>query len=111
MSATSAVSSAASLPTAPITMPTSAAASAGASLMPSPTIATLPHLARIALMASTLSCGSSSARTASTPTSRATRVAAPTPSPVSISIRATPPFLSRSITSRADSRGASASVT
>ena len=35
----SAVSSAASLPIAPITMPTSAAASAGASLTPSPTMA------------------------------------------------------------------------
>ena len=42
ISAMSAVSRAASLPAAPITIPTSAAASAGASLMPSPTIATAP---------------------------------------------------------------------
>ena len=43
ISATSAVSMAASVPAAPIAMPTSAAASAGASLMPSPTIATAPY--------------------------------------------------------------------
>ncbi len=42
ISATSAVSSAASDPAAPIAMPTSAAASAGASFTPSPTIATVP---------------------------------------------------------------------
>ena len=46
MRATSAVSSATSLPAAPMTMPRSADASAGASLMPSPTIATDPKRRR-----------------------------------------------------------------
>ena len=43
ISATSAVSIAVSLPAAPITIPTSAAARAGASLMPSPTMPTVPN--------------------------------------------------------------------
>ena len=42
ISATSAVSSAASVPATPIAMPTLAVASAGASLTPSPTIASTP---------------------------------------------------------------------
>ena len=66
----SAVSSAASLPIAPITMPTSAAASAGASLTPSPTIAMAPCASRRFSIAATLSAGSWPDRTSSTPSSR-----------------------------------------
>ena len=57
ISATSAVSSATSVPATPIAMPTSAAASAGASLMPSPTMATGPYAAAQRVNASTLSRG------------------------------------------------------
>ena len=58
----SAVSSAASLPAAPIAIPMSADASAGASLMPSPTIATEPNRRAQLGDAVTLSSGISSAR-------------------------------------------------
>ena len=60
-SAASAVSSATSVPP-PIATPTLAAASAGASLMPSPIIATGPDPSKLAITAS-LSSGSSSDRT------------------------------------------------
>ncbi len=90
ISATSAVSSAASLPAAPIAIPTSARASAGASLTPSPTIATGPCALRSSSIAATLSSGSSSARTSSTPSSAAIASAVPAPSPVSMTIRAMP---------------------
>ena len=59
----SAVSRAVSLPAAPIAMPTSAAARAGASLTPSPTIATEPYADFNSRTAATLSSGSSPART------------------------------------------------
>ena len=52
---------------APMAMPTSARASAGASLMPSPTIATFLPCSCSARTFSSLSCGKTSARTVSTP--------------------------------------------
>ena len=60
MSTTSAVSMATSVPAAPIAMPIVAVASAGASLTPSPTIATGPIVLND-LITLTLSSGSSSA--------------------------------------------------
>src|SRR5699024_1600679 len=57
---------AASDPVAPIAIPMSEAASAGASLMPSPIIATEPFLVSSAIAAA-LSSGRSSARTSSIP--------------------------------------------
>ena len=71
----SAASMAASLPIAPIAMPMSARVRTGASLMPSPTNASLPFVLLAASSASvctTLSPGSSSLRTSSTPSSAAT---------------------------------------
>ena len=59
MSATSAVSSATSVPAAPIATPTRAAASAGASLTPSPTIATAPSSASSVSTRASFSSGSS----------------------------------------------------
>ena len=67
-------------------MPTSAAASAGASLMPSPTIATTWPPARNCATAAALSPGSTSARTSVMPSSRATTSALPRLSPVSITV-------------------------
>ena len=62
MSATSAVSRATSVPRRPMAIPTSAVASAGASLTPSPTMATGPQRAlRLARSRSTLSSGRRSA--------------------------------------------------
>ncbi len=67
ISTISADSMATSVP-APMAMPTSARARAGASLMPSPTMATfLPPSCRRRISRS-LSCGSTSATTRSTPT-------------------------------------------
>ena len=75
-------------------MPTSAAASAGASLMPSPTIATMPpggspccSSARIAAITAALSPGSTSARTSVMPSCRATASAAPRLSPLISTVR------------------------
>ncbi len=59
MSTTSALSIAASLPAPPIAMPTVARASAGASLTPSPTMATAPCLSSSSPTTRTLSSGSS----------------------------------------------------
>jgi Mg2+/Co2+ transporter CorC len=90
ISAMSAVSSAAALPATPIAMPTSAEASAGASLTPSPTMATGPNRRRSSSTTVTLSSGSSSARTSSTPSSSPMRVAVARPSPVSMTTLSTP---------------------
>ena len=80
---------AASVPV-PIAMPTSAAASAGASLMPSPTIATrrtLPWAARLRPVTTVaLSPGSTSAYTDSMPSAAATAPAAPRLSPDSSTV-------------------------
>ena len=57
MSATSALSMAASLPAAPMAIPTDAVARDGASFTPSPTIATGPYAASSSFNASTFSWG------------------------------------------------------
>ncbi len=66
----------------PMAMPRSAWASAAASLMPSPTIATTRPCACSRATSSTLSVGSASATTVVIPTVSATARAAPSPSPV-----------------------------
>ena len=83
---TPALSIATSVPV-PMAMPTSAAASAGASLMPSPAMATTFPSARRRFTASALSAGSSSARTSSMPSSAPTFSAAALLSPVSMTTR------------------------
>ncbi len=70
-SVTPALSIATSVPV-PMAMPTSACASAGASLMPSPAIATLRPSACSRLTWSALSSGSTSASASSMPSCRAT---------------------------------------
>ncbi|MNP14542.1 hypothetical protein D3C76_1068720 [compost metagenome] len=66
----------------PMAMPMSAAASAGASLIPSPTMATTPSCLSAATVAA-LSAGSTSACTSSMPRASATTLALPRLSPVS----------------------------
>ena len=85
MSTTSALSMAMSVP-APMAMPTSARASAGASLMPSPTMATRPCAERRRISRS-LSSGSTPAMTSSAPTRRWIACAVRSLSPVSITVR------------------------
>ena len=82
MRTTSAASIATSVP-APIAMPTSALVSAGASLMPSPTIAVLPFSAR-SFITFSLPSGRTLAITSSTPASAAICLAAASLSPDSI---------------------------
>ena len=72
-----------------IATPTSAAASAGASLMPSPTMITGP-CTRSSWTTLTLSAGVCSERTSSTPTNRPTDSAASARSPVTSTIRRRP---------------------
>ena len=84
MMSTSAASMAVSVPAAPIASPRSERASAGASLMPSPTIATRPCRCFSAAMACSFSSGSSPARTVSMPAWAATWRAVASLSPVSI---------------------------
>ena len=95
MSAMSAVSIAASLPAAPMAMPKLARAMAGASLTPSPTMATVPYFVTSASTAATLSSGRSSAWTSSMPISRAIASAVARLSPVSM-IRCSMPRARRS---------------
>ena len=93
MSTTSAASMAASEPSAPMAMPTSARESTGASLMPSPTKASFSPFCWVTSSFSTcatLSAGSSSLYTPSTPSSRATASATSFRSPVSITLCFTP---------------------
>ncbi len=74
----SAASELAVAPRAPIATPTSAVASAGASLMPSPTMTRIPFASAFSwATASTLSVGVRSASTASTPIAAATMSATP----------------------------------
>ncbi len=68
----------------PIANPTSAPASAGASFMPSPTIATFSPCSCSLVISLALSSGSTSAIKSSTPTSSATVAAVARLSPVSI---------------------------
>ncbi|MNC55684.1 hypothetical protein D3C75_1052260 [compost metagenome] len=86
ISTTSATSSAAPLPPPPIAIPTVAAARAGASFTPSPTITTFPYLSRSSLICFTLSCGSRLLYTRSIPASLAIASAVPLRSPVSITV-------------------------
>ena len=81
ISTTSAEEIATSVP-APIAIPTSARASAGASLMPSPTIATLRPAACFSRTMRSLSCGRTSAMTSRTPSSDAIAAAVFLLSPV-----------------------------
>ena len=82
---TSAASMAASAPL-PMAAPTSAPASTGASLIPSPTNIALPFCSRICLRAASLSSGSSLAYTVSMPVFSATALALASVSPVSITV-------------------------
>ena len=86
---TSAASDDALAPLAPMAMPTSAAASAGASLIPSPTISVGLRRCSVAT-ASTLSEGTRSARTASRSRAAPIVSAASARSPVTITMRDTP---------------------
>ena len=70
----------------PIAMPTSAAARAGASLIPSPAMATTAPCCLSFRMSSILSCGMTSAWTSSIPSSRATASAVARLSPVHMMI-------------------------
>ena len=85
-SVTPALSIATSVPV-PIAMPTWACASAGASLTPSPTMATTRPSACNRLMTSAFSAGWTSAITSSTPSARATAWAVVRLSPVSMTTR------------------------
>ena len=95
---------AASLPMAPMAMPMSARLSTGASLMPSPTKASLalprcwPSSSSTLL---TLSAGSRSLRTSSTPSSAATASATRLVSPVSMTVLSTPALCSAAMASLA----------
>ena len=102
----SAVSTATSVPV-PMAMPTSAWASAGASLTPSPTMATLRPWAWSSLILAALSAGRTSAITASIPTCAAIRRAVFWLSPESMTARA-PSSRSARTAAAAVSRGASA---
>ncbi len=82
---TSAASIAASAPL-PIAAPTSAPASTGASLMPSPTNITAPCLLRISWSFESFSCGRRRAWISSIPISDATAWALSAASPVSIAV-------------------------
>ena len=98
----SAASIAASEPIAPIAMPISARVRTGASLIPSPTKASISFLlfaARSFSTSATLSPGRSSLRTSSTPSSAATLSATRFASPVSMTVFWTPARLSCSIAS------------
>ena len=90
ISATSAVSMATSVPAAPMTTATLDVARAGASLTPSPTMATVPYSLRNAVIAALLSEGISSARTLSMPSWSAIERATRSRSPVSIVVCAMP---------------------
>ena len=97
MSTMSADSMAASLPSAPMAMPTSARLRTGASLMPSPTKATRQPSASRRSTSSTFCAGSRPAWTSSTPSCSATACATFSPSPVSMTVRFTPSSFSRRI--------------
>ncbi len=97
-------------PRAPIATPTVAAASAGASLIPSPTI-TVTARPRSARTAATLSAGLCWARTSSSPSTVATSRAGSARSPVSITNRVKPAARSRRIVRGACRRKGSRSST
>ena len=105
---TSAASELAVAPRAPMATPTSARASAGASLMPSPTMMVTP-LRRSSVTASTFSCGVRSASTASTPIMAPTASAASSRSPVTMTTRVMPSLRSRRMVRAASGRIGSSS--
>ena len=105
---TSAVSMACAVPAPPMAMPTSARASAGASLTPSPTMATAPYCSARDSMAASLRSGSSPARTSSTPTCRPIAAATAGWSPVNITVCRRPPSRRACTTSRLPARATSA---
>src|SRR6202163_1071024 len=109
MSTTAAVSMATSVP-APIAIPTSACASAGASFTPSPTMATLSPCACSFFTSDALSPGRTSAITVSIPSRRATDSAVRRLSPVTMAVR-TPISFRRATASFADGRISSATAT
>ena len=99
---TSAASIAASEPIAPIAIPISARVNTGASLIPSPTKASLSFSAFVESSSSTfdtLSAGSNSLYTSSIPSDCATWSATRFASPVSITVFSTPAFFNSAITS------------
>ena len=105
---TSAASEEAVAPRAPIAIPTSADASAGASLMPSPTI--VVGCSRCSTCtASTLSEGAHSLSTASRSSAAPIACAAAARSPVTIIIRVTPASRSKRIARGVSGRSSSAS--
>ena len=106
-STTSPASAAAAVPCAPMAMPTSAAASTGASFTPSPTMATGP-LAASALSAISFPSGSRSASIASRRKAAAMGVAAAARSPVTIKMRRMPSWRSARTARGASSRSPSA---
>mmetsp|Transcript_60030 Transcript_60030/g.142093 ORF Transcript_60030/g.142093 Transcript_60030/m.142093 type:complete len:339 (-) Transcript_60030:260-1276(-) len=107
ISATSAVSSATSEPAAPMAMPTVALAMAGASLTPSPTIATFPCSVRSFLISSTFCSGIRSPRASVRPTVWATASATFWLSPEIMIKRSMPSLRSSAMTSPATGRGVS----
>ncbi len=107
--AMSAASMAASLPITPMAMPTSAIARAGASLIPSPIIATLYALFK-RLTAFTLSSGNWSAANSSIPAIKAIASAVRGLSPVSITIFFKPISFKEAIARLAPSRNTSATL-
>ncbi len=98
----SAVSAATSVP-APMAMPRSAVARAGASFTPSPVMATRSPLSCSSLTLSALRSGGTSAKNSSRPSSSATEAATRLLSPVSI-ITLIPSFLRREMVSLDSSR-------
>ena len=102
ISTTSAASIAASEPIAPIAIPMSARVNTGASFMPSPTKARFSFsdfMERSFSTSDTLSPGSNSLCTSSTPRSAATCLATLSASPVSMIVFLTPAFFSSAIAS------------
>ena len=111
ISTMSAASTAAALPMEPMAMPTSERESTGASLMPSPTNATILPSPLPAISSSTfftLSSGIISAQYMSSPRSSATSFAMSSLSPVSITVRVMPWAFSARIASFASSFSTSA---
>ena len=106
VSTASAASEEALDPRAPMATPTSARASAGASLIPSPTMMTGAR-PRSARTASSLSAGVRSASTSSTPITAPTASATSARSPVTMTIRLIPPSRSARMVRAASGRSGS----
>gem|GEM_PF-4019477 len=111
ISATSAVSTATAEPAAPMATPMSAAARAGASFTPSPTIATVCPPRCSSRTISSLSSGSSDALTSVMPVRAAIACATGALSPVSMTMRLTPTARSSRTICAASARTVSATAT